>query len=220
MANTQTEMPSKPPFRHSGRIVIFAGAGICLLAAGSDRAFSTLGLSPDMSDFLAGLGVGCLLSVALIVLLKSRRADSGDLHLRIDEFQAQQRRMLVAIAALVAAFGTMAILHPLRHNGIIATDFAIEFALLAVAGAAALAFGVGFLRRRYRLASDDEFVKALRMRAVRAGYMIAIAGGAAAYAANLFWPDAAAVGLPAALLAAVLIPCAYYLIAERRASGE
>jgi hypothetical protein len=114
----------------------------------------------------------------------------------------------------------MAIFHPLHNGGAVDVDFSVEFALLAVAVAGVAAFGVGFLRRRYRIAASDEFVQALRARATQIGYLLAITGLSAAYMLCIFRPDLTIIALPVALLIGVLAPTSYFLIAERRANSD
>jgi len=195
-------------------------AGLIALACVSGVRWSIPGVSPDQRDYIAGFVAGLLLAGAITSFLKARVIKAADPSMPIDAVHGVQRRMLTSAAFIVAAFGGLAIIGPLRHAHGVEIDFAVEFAFVAIAGAAAVTFGVGFVHRRYRLASNDEFVKAVRLRSVQIGYMLAVAGAAAAYLVGLFRPDLAAVGMPAALLAAVLIPCAYFLMAERRASGD
>jgi hypothetical protein len=111
-------------------------------------------------------------------------------------------------------------LHALRLDEPVELDFSIEFALLSVAVAATSIFGVGFARRRYRIAADDELVRLLRARASQLGYLLSIVGLGAAFLVCQFRPDLTSLVLPIALLVGVVIPAVYFLIAERRASGN
>ncbi|HEY0105019.1 MAG TPA: hypothetical protein VGB91_02970 [Rhizomicrobium sp.] len=209
--------------RRAGFFAVLCGCAIALLAVGNAQGwFRFLGLSEDMTDFIFGVVTGVLVGTAVLVFWKTRRR-SGDTRTaaaRIDEFQSRQHRILLAITIVTSAVGGMAIFHPLHHGGAIDIAYSIEFALIAVAMAAAITFGVGFVQRRYRIAANDELARLLRGRAVQLGYLLAIGGVCASYLLCLYRADLAAVALPLALLVGVVVPAVYLLIAESRASGD
>lgn len=209
----------KTPFLYAGLFGILAGFCVLTMVVGDQHGwFRGLGISPDTLDLLFGFVTGLLLAASLVTLLKAKfRRDGAS---RIDVVQSQQRRMLIAITLLIAGFGVLAILNPLHHNGQVATDFAIEFALLSVAAAAVAIFGVGFMRRGCRVASSDEFAQALRARATQIGYLLAVAGLSTAYLLCVFRPDLMVVALPSALLVAVVAPAIYFLVADRNAAND
>jgi hypothetical protein len=210
------------PFKRAGLFGILAVCGGLLMASGLHHEwFGRFGVSDDTADYVVGLITGVLFAAGLASLLQAKyRRDGSAPENRIDEVQAMQRRMLMAITVLIISFGAMTILHPFRHHGAADTDFSIEFALLAIVAATTATFGVGFVRRGCRVAANDELVKALRARSVQIGYLLAMAGLSAAYMICLYRPDLMAVALPAAMLVGVVAPTAYFLIAERRANSD
>jgi hypothetical protein len=219
---TQDRPRDKAPFLRAGLFGILAACGAAMAATGTFRGlYARFGVSEDTSDYILGIGVGLLLAAALVSLLKAKYSrDYGMPENRIDQFQTQQRRILIAITILVAGFGLMAIFHPVFHGGAVSRDFSIEFALLAFMTAAVATFGVGFLRRGCRTASNDELARALRARATQIGYILAMLGLSAGYMLSIFRPDLTIVALPVALLVGVIAPAGYFLIADWRMNSD
>lgn len=210
----------KPALRLAALLGVLASLCVIVMVLGDQRGwFQRMGLEESTTDTVFGIVTGMLFAGAVVTLIKARFGGTSPAEGRIDEFQRQQRRMLIAITVLVTGFGAMTIINPFHHNGVVSIDFAIEFALLAIAAAAAATFGVGFLRRRYRLAASDEFVQAIRARAVQFGYLVAIIGLSATYMVYVFRPSLIDIALPSVLLVGVIAPAIYFLIAERRANG-
>lgn len=217
----QDRGPQKRAYARAGLFGALAAISAPITLFGDNHGwFASLGISSHAYGLLTGMVTGILLGAAVVTLIKAKFAGGGAPQARIDQTQSVQRRMLIAIIVLLAGFGLMTIFNPLHHNDEVATDFAIEFALLSVAAAAASTFGVGFLRRRYRMAANDEFVQALRAHAVQLGYLLSIVGLSILYMIYLFRPDLMIVALPLALLIGVMVPPIYFLIAEQRANTE
>ncbi|MGA9797349.1 MAG: hypothetical protein WBQ17_17635 [Rhizomicrobium sp.] len=211
----------KSPFFYAGLFGILAAFCVLAMVVGDAHGwYFGLGVSADTSDLVFGIVTGVLFGGAIASLLKAKYRHDGAERSSIDEFQSIQRRMLIAIIVLVAGFGMMTIFNPWPNNGVVSTDFAIEFALLSVAAATAATFGVGFLRRRCRIAANDEFAKSLRARTAQIGYILGVSGLSAVYLLYLFRPDLVRAALPAALLIAVTAPAIYFLIADGRASAD
>ncbi len=78
--------------------------------------------------------------------------------------------------------------------------------------------GPGWLNRGLRDILDDEYMRALRGRAMRLGYLVTIAAVAAALIATLWRSDLALPSLSLAFNAGFTIPALYYVVA--RLAGE
>lgn len=217
MPIAQTDRSKQTAYRVGG--LLAAGALTCFAIAGLGIGESWtrhMGLSEAHYDLYLGIGTGMLATFAVAAFWKGRFY-SGPGSDRVDSAQARQRQILIAVVVLLIGFGSAAILHASHAQGALELDFSIEFALLALAVAAATVFGVGFTRRKYRQAANDELVRSLRWRAAQIGYMLAIFGLAFAYLASLLWPGLTALILPVSILAAVAVPAFYFLVAEHRA---
>jgi hypothetical protein len=196
-----------------------AGGGLMMVSGFHHGWLAHFGISEDRADFLLGILTGMSFAAGAVSFLVAKYGNRA-VQNQIDEFQTQQRRMLIAITTLVTGFGAMVIMQPFHNAANMELDFSIEFALLAVASAAVATFGVGFLRRRYRLAANDELVRALRARATQIGYILAMTGLSAAYLLDLTRSDLMIVALPAVLLIGVVAPSLYFLVAERNANVD
>ncbi len=85
---------------------------------------------------------------------------------------------------------------------------------------APLMIGPGWLNRGLRDILDDEYMRALRGRAMRLGYLVTIAAVAAALIATLWRSDLALPSLSLAFNAGFTIPALYYVVADWRASRD
>jgi hypothetical protein len=83
-----------------------------------------------------------------------------------------------------------------------------------------LMIGPGWLDRGLRDILNDEFMRDLRGRAMRLGYLIMVVAVAAALMATIWRPDFALASLAWALYAGFAIPALYYVIADWRASRD
>jgi hypothetical protein len=207
-------------YRLAGLLLV-GGVGCTAVAAlGIGQSWTQhMGLNEHHYNLFLGIGAGMLSALAVGAFWKAR-FHSGPGADRIDAAQARQRQVLMAITVMVVAFGGIAILHAFHNQGPLEMDLSIEFALLAVAAAAATTFGVGFAQRKYRAAANDELVRLLRGRAAQLGYMLAVAGVGLGYLASLLRPELTGIVLPVFLLAAVAGPAVYFLVAEWRASSD
>jgi hypothetical protein len=210
------------------RLVWLGAAMACtfaLIALGDEHGlFKSLGFSSSFLDivFWAAAAIFAIGGIYLFWKAKfSPETSERLLKLRIDEFQGQQRRVLSIVAILFVGFSVMTIVRPWANShASIQTDFSIEYALLALAAAAAVCFGPGFMRRRFRVAANDEIVRLIRGRATQFGYMTAMVCASATYMIYLFKPQWTIVALPAAIFAGVMVPIAYFLVAERSTGQE
>jgi hypothetical protein len=210
-----------------GKQTAYRFAGLLAAGALGCTAVAALGIGENWTqhmglahyDLYLGIATGMLTTFAAALFWKAR-FHSGPGSDRIDAAQTRQRQILIALTVLITGFGVFAISHALRAPSSMELDFSIEFALLALAVAAAITFGVGFAQRQYRAAANDEVMRLLRWRAAQIGYLLAICGVVFGYLASLLRPDLTAIVLPVFLLAAVVVPAVYYLIAEWRASAD
>jgi len=85
---------------------------------------------------------------------------------------------------------------------------------------APLMIGPGWLDRELRGILNDEFMRDLRGRAMRLGYLIMMVAVAAALMVALWRPDLALGSLAWALYAGFAIPSLYYVIGDWRASRD
>jgi hypothetical protein len=216
----QTEKAAKTRLVRTS-IAMMAAIGI-LIALSAHGVFARAGISPGVEDILIPAAAGIFALTAMYLFWRAKTASKPDdriTKLRIDEFQGQQRRVLTAVIVLFCGFALFTVIHPLRGRSDIALDFGIEFALLAAVAAAAVCFGPGFLLKRYRVASGDEYFRLLRGRASQIGYMIVVAGLAAAYVLSLLRPEWLRVAIPAVLAVGIVCPAVYFLVADRRAAS-
>lgn len=95
---------------------------------------------------------------------------------------------------------------------------AFLFVIVVFSGVAV--FGYGFASKSYREAMSDELIRALRARAVRAGYLAMMILLSAAYLAILHGLVSAVTVLPWLLAAGVTIPMLYFLILDWRAGAD
>jgi hypothetical protein len=217
----QDRSKQKSGYARAGLFTILAGGCTVLAATGSTQGlFRHVGIAPDTSDLILGIGTGMSLAAAALTFWLAKFHSGDGSPNRIDESQSRQRGILMAITIFILGFGGVAIFNPFHNKGATELDFSIEFALLAITVAAAATFGVGFVRRRYRLAADDEIMRLIRSRAAHLGYMLAIVGLSATYVLRQVRPDLTAVALPVALLVGAIAPAVYFLVAERRASND
>ena len=196
-----------------------------LIALGDDRGvFKSLGFSPAFPDVLFWIAAAIFAVGAGYLFWKAKFSPESSerlLKLRIDEFQGQQRRVLSLVAILFLGFSIMTIVRPWANShASIQADFSIEYALLALAASAAVCFGPGFMRHRFRVAANDEIVRLIRGRATQIGYMTAMVCASATYMVYLFKPAWTMVALPAAIFAGVMVPLAYFLVADRSTGME
>ena len=80
--------------------------------------------------------------------------------------------------------------------------------------------GPGWFSRELHAILNDEFVRDLRARTARLGYLTMMAAVAAALLTTIWHPDLALPALAWAFYAGFAIPALYYVIADWRASHD
>src|ERR1700679_2222595 len=97
---------AKPAFYLAGLFGLLASLCVIVMVLGDQHGwFRSFGLTESTTDTLFGIATGVLLGAALVTLIKARFGGTGPAEGRIDEFQSQQRRMLIAVTVLVTGFG-------------------------------------------------------------------------------------------------------------------
>ena len=210
-------------------IFIAAMATLRLLSkAYSHHLLGPLGISPAAIVRYFPM----LVAVFFLVVFWRNRPPKGAqderiLRKQIDDYMARWRwatlALLFAIAVLANATATLPA-HLGEVTPAMASGQEIAFVLIALIYAGLAAFGFGFgigsKYKSYRETLSDELTRALRARAVRAGYLSLMALLGAAYLVTVGGLVSAAVLLPWLLAAGVAVPMLYFLILDWRAGAD
>ncbi|MEJ0028489.1 MAG: hypothetical protein WDN01_20895 [Rhizomicrobium sp.] len=201
--------------------VLLVAAFAVLFATGRTEVLQSQGVQIGI------LFVGCII---LFALLKRRQFRPG-VYVDISDPRIVRRRIdthhralrLFLWIGILASFSN-ALSYGVSFNRL---EHVARFLALGAGGMmilttalflAPLMIGPGWFNRGLRDILDDEYMRALRGRAMRLGYRAAIAAVAAALIATLWRPDFALPSLTLALNAGFAIPALYYVVADWRAS--
>ena len=138
---------------------------------------------------------------------------------QIDDHQKRSRFFYILIAVMALEFAALPGIPFVQSPGSNSTLWLINGSFIfAIMGAALLiCFGSGFLSASFRNALNDELTRALRARAIRLGYLIAVAGLGAAYLAALYKPEWSVFVLSPVIAAVIAIPALYFVFLDWRA---
>jgi hypothetical protein len=136
---------------------------------------------------------------------------------RVDEFQGRFRIILLFMAILIGnqLLNRSATYDSLKHSSFPPRPFTLVLMLLAAASL--IAFGFGWLNRRFDTVRNDELARALRFQVSRIGYLVLMAGLCAAYLAYVYRPDLLSLVLRTGLFAGIAVPALLYVGLEWRA---
>jgi len=200
------------------------GAFIAAAASGLPQRF---GLPEGLAHWMARMfPLILLVGIVLMIVLFWRRfrpiaeiARHDVQNKLIDEDTRQQRGILALMIPLVLFLSlAQPDLPTTRGPGMWYTQ--ISFVLIVLAAALMVIWGPGFLDPRYRRASNDEHSKALRGRAARFGYIVAIAALCAEFCISQFASVYAAEAIPLLIAVSITLPALYYVIADWRAEKD
>jgi len=220
--------------RATRRMIWFLLAPAVLLAVAFAAAFVTgqtaLLQSQTVQIVIGALFAACILFVVLRLGRQFRpdisvaAADPRIIRRRIDAHHRTLRTYLCIgiVSTVPSLLGLRGAFNRLEHVD--------RFLALVVAGATILSIAAflvpliigpgGWLDRERRDILNDEFMRALRARAMRLGYLTTIVAVVAALIATLWRVDLAVPSLAWALYAGFAIPALYDVIADWRASRD
>ena len=122
--------------------------------------------------------------------------------------------VLMLVGALVSCVGPM-LLSDTGRPYIGASRWLLAiFAMLFVPEIFGIQFG-----KTIRSAMNDELTRFLRARALSVGYAVVLVAAVLIYIGNMYWQEAASLGLPVLLFLGVAVPKVCFAVFERRA-GE
>jgi len=138
---------------------------------------------------------------------------------QIDDHQKRSRIFYILIAVMALELGTLPLFPHFRNPGVNSTLWLphASFVFVALMSALILCFGPGFLKAAFRNAVNDELTRALRARAIRLGFLIAVAGLGASYLAALYKPEWNVFVLSPVIASVIAVPALYFVILDWRA---
>ena len=138
---------------------------------------------------------------------------------QIDDHQKRWRFLYILIAIMAIVLGTLPLSPHFRSPGVNSTLWLphASFVFVALMSALIICFGPGFLNASFRNAMNDELTRALRARASRLGFLIAVAGMGASYLVALYKPEWSVFVLSPVIAAAIAVPALYFVILDWRA---